>query len=187
MISALLEQQSSKAIETYIISGVTDPAHVLEVLLLARESGLFNPEQGYSRLHIAPLFEALEPLNSASTIINRLLNLPIYREHIRLRGDIQEVMIGYSDSNKEVGFLQSAWALYRAQRALGETQLRRGVAVQVFARTRGGRRSRRGPPIEPSWLQPPEPSAGESELPNKEKSSPTDMPIKRSRNAIWDN
>ncbi len=155
MISAILEQQSSEAIETYIISGVTDPAHVLEVLLLAREAALFDPDKGISRLNIAPLFEALEPLNAASTIINRLLSLPIYRKHVELRGHVQEVMIGYSDSNKESGFLQSAWALYRAQRALADTQRRTGVAVQIF-HGRGGAVGRGGGPANRAILaQPP--------------------------------
>jgi phosphoenolpyruvate carboxylase len=154
-IAVLLEQQTSEAIETYIISGVTDPAHVLEVLLFCRESGLFDPDKKISRLNIAPLFEALEPLNSASTIINRLLGLPIYRQHLQWRGNIQEVMIGYSDSNKESGFLQSAWALYRAQRALGETQRRSGIAVQIF-HGRGGAVGRGGGPANRAILaQPP--------------------------------
>jgi phosphoenolpyruvate carboxylase len=158
-IAVLLEQQAPEAIETYIISGVTDPAHVLEVLLFAREAGLYDPDKKISRLNIAPLFEALEPLNSASTIINRLLSLPIYRKHVELRGNIQEVMIGYSDSNKESGFLQSAWALYRAQRALGETQRRTGVAVQMF-HGRGGAVGRGGGPANRAILAQPPGTAG---------------------------
>ncbi len=158
-ISAVLEQQSPEAIETYIISGVTDPAHVLEVLLLAREAGLFDPDKGISRLNIAPLFEALEPLSSATTIINRLLSLAIYRKHVELRGNIQEVMIGYSDSNKESGFLQSAWALYRAQRGLGETHRRTGVAVQIF-HGRGGAVGRGGGPANQAILAQPPGSTG---------------------------
>ena len=158
-ISAVLEQHAPEAIETYIISGVTDPAHVLEVLLLAREAGLFDPDKGISRLNIAPLFEALEPLNEATTIINRLLSLAIYRKHVELRGNIQEVMIGYSDSNKESGFLQSAWALYRAQRGLGESQRRTGVAVQIF-HGRGGAVGRGGGPANQAILAQPPGSTG---------------------------
>jgi len=158
-ISALLEQQAPEAIETYIISGVTDPAHVLEVLLLAREAGLFNPEKGISRINIAPLFEALDPLKSAVTIIERLLNLPIYRKHVELRGNVQEVMIGYSDSNKESGFLQSAWALYGAQRGLEEMQRKSGVSVQIF-HGRGGAVGRGGGPANQAILAQPPGSAG---------------------------
>ncbi|MGE0606666.1 MAG: phosphoenolpyruvate carboxylase [Pirellulales bacterium] len=154
-IAAILEQRCPDAIENYIISNATEPAHLLEVLLLAREARLFQPDQGISRLNIVPLFEALEPLNGASTIINRLLGLQVYRRHIELRGNVQEVMIGYSDSNKESGFLQSVWALYRAQRALGETHRRTGVAVQIF-HGRGGAVGRGGGPANRAILaQPP--------------------------------
>src|SRR5262249_53679718 len=123
-IAALLEQQSPEAIENYVISGATEPAHVLEVLLLAREARLYRPDEGISRLNIIPLFEAAEPLQAASTGVQRLLTLPIYRRHLALRGNLQEVMIGYSDSNKEAGMLHSAWSLYQAQRALSETARR---------------------------------------------------------------
>ncbi len=73
-----------------------------------------------------PLFEALEPLRSAGGIMAKLFDLPVYRRQLELRGNVQEVMIGYSDSNKESGFLQSAWALYRAQTELTDLGRRRG-------------------------------------------------------------
>jgi phosphoenolpyruvate carboxylase len=155
IIAAILEQQCPEAIDTYIISSASEPAHVLEVLLLAREARLFRPDEGVSRLNIVPLFEALEPLRNANPIINRLLNLPIYRRHLELRGNIQEVMIGYSDSNKESGPLQSAWALYQAQRALADTGRRTGITVQVF-HGRGGAIGRGGGPANRAILaQPP--------------------------------
>ncbi len=158
-VSALLEQQAPESIETYIISGVTEPAHVLEVLLFAREASLFDVDKGVSRLHIAPLFEALQPLNTASQIVDKLFSLPIYRKHIELRGNIQEVMIGYSDSNKESGFLQSAWALYRAQRSLGQLQQRSGVKIQIF-HGRGGAVGRGGGPANRAILAQPPGTAG---------------------------
>lgn len=153
-VAALLENQCPEAIENYVISGATEPAHVLEVLLLAREARLFRPAEGISRLNIVPLFESLEPLVGASTIVQRLLALPIYRKHLALRGNIQEVMIGYSDSNKETGFLQSNWALYRAQRALAETQRRTGVTLQIF-HGRGGAVGRGGGPANRAILAQP--------------------------------
>ncbi len=158
-IATLLEQQCPEAIETYIISGATDPAHLLEVLLLAREARLFQPESGVSRLNIVPLFESLEALNGASTIINRLLGSPLYRRHVELRDNVQEVMIGYSDSNKESWILQSTWSLYRAQRALGETQRRTGVAVQIF-HGRGGAIGRGGGPANRAILAQPSGTVG---------------------------
>lgn len=153
-IAAILEQQCPEALDTYIVSGTAEPAHLLEVLLLAREARLFRPSEGISRLQLVPLFEALEPLRQAATIVQRLISLPIYRHHLRLQGDRQEVMIGYSDSNKESGFLQSAWALYRAQRALGETTRRTGITVQIF-HGRGGAIGRGGGPANHAILAQP--------------------------------
>jgi phosphoenolpyruvate carboxylase len=153
-IAAVLEQQAPEAIDAYIISGTTESAHLLEVLLLAREARLYRPAEGVSRLNIVPLFEALEPLRNAAVIIQRLLNLPLYREHLRMRGDLQEVMVGYSDSNKESGFLQSAWALYRAQRELAEVSRRTRIAMQIF-HGRGGAIGRGGGPANRAILAQP--------------------------------
>jgi phosphoenolpyruvate carboxylase len=153
-LSAILEQQCPEAMEYYIISGCTEPAHLLEVLLLAREARLFRPEDGVSRLHIVPLFEDMESLKGAATIMQRLLHLPIYRTHLELRGNVQEVMIGYSDSNKETGFLQSAWALYKAQCALADTARRMNIRVQIF-HGRGGAIGRGGGPANRAILAQP--------------------------------
>ena len=153
-LAAVLEQQCPEAVEAYVISGTTEAAHLLEVLLLAREARLFRPNEGISKLNIVPLFEALEPLRHAAVIIQRLVSLPIYRQHLRLRGDLQEVMVGYSDSNKESGFLQSAWALYRAQRELGEMSRRTKIAMQIF-HGRGGAIGRGGGPANRAILAQP--------------------------------
>ena len=153
-VSALLDRQCPEAITTYIISSATEPAHLLEVLLLAREARLFRPTDGVSRLDIVPLFEALEPLQTASPIMERLLALPVYRRHLELRGEIQEVMIGYSDSSKESGSLQSAWALYQAQSMLVETGRRAGITMQMF-HGRGGAIGRGGGPANRAILAQP--------------------------------
>jgi phosphoenolpyruvate carboxylase len=153
-IAAILEQQCPEAIDTYIISSTTEAAQLLEVLLLCREARLYRPAEGVSRLNIVPLFEALEPLRQAVPIVQRLITLPVYRQHLRLRGDVQEVMIGYSDSNKESGALQSAWALYRAQRELGEIGRRTGLTVQMF-HGRGGAIGRGGGPANRAILAQP--------------------------------
>lgn len=144
-IAAILERQCPEAVQTYIISLTTQPAHLLEVLLFCREAGLFRPSAGVSRLDIVPLFETLEALHSGVAILTQLLELPVYRRHVALRGDRQEVMIGYSDSNKESGFLQSVWALYRVQIELKEMGERAGVAVPFF-HGRGGSIGRGGGP-----------------------------------------
>lgn len=153
-LSSILEQQCPEAVEYYIISGCQEPAHLLEVLLLAREARLFRPEDGISRLHIVPLFEDSASLNSAATIMQRLLFLPIYRKHVELRGNIQEVMIGYSDSNKEMGFLQSSWSLYKAQCVLSDAARRSNVRLQIF-HGRGGAIGRGGGPANRAILAQP--------------------------------
>ncbi|MFO0842641.1 MAG: phosphoenolpyruvate carboxylase [Gemmataceae bacterium] len=144
-IEAILERQCPEAIRTYIISMATEPAHLLEVLLLAREARLFRPGEGVSRLDIVPLFETLDALRQARPILDRLFDLPAYRRHLELRRSRQEVMLGYSDSNKESGFLMSAWALYRAQIDLAEAGRKAGVGVSFF-HGRGGAIGRGGGP-----------------------------------------
>ncbi|HEY1599459.1 MAG TPA: phosphoenolpyruvate carboxylase [Pirellulales bacterium] len=153
-VSAVLEQQCADAIDTYITSGATEPAHMLEVLLLAREARLFRPEEGISRLQIVPLLESLEPLRSAVPFIQRLLVQPVYRRHLELRGNVQEVMLGYSDSSKEAGFLQSAWSIYKAHRDLGDLMRRTGVTIQIF-HGRGGAIGRGGGPANQAILAQP--------------------------------
>ena len=151
MIAALLEQQCDAAIDTYIISGTTEPAHLLEVLLLAREARLFQPADNVSRLNLVPLFESKESLQNAVPFIQRLLAQPIYRHHLQLRGNRQEVMLGYSDSCKEAGPLQSSWAIYKAHRDLGELMQRTGVTIQIF-HGRGGAVGRGGGPANQAIL-----------------------------------
>ena len=154
MISAILDEQCGEAIDTYITSGASDPANMLEVLLLAREARLFQPAEGVSRLQIVPLLEALEPLRSAVPFIQRLLCQPVYRRHLELRGNVQEVMLGYSDSSKEAGSLQSAWSIYKAHRDLGELMRRTGVTIQIF-HGRGGAIGRGGGPANQAILAQP--------------------------------
>jgi phosphoenolpyruvate carboxylase len=154
-MASILESRVPESLGTYIISSTTEASHLLEVLLLAREARLFSPRDGVSRIDIVPLFESLEPLKTARGIVNQLFSLPIYRRQIALRNQIQEVMIGYSDSNKESGFLQSAWALYRAQLELAELGRETGVTMQVF-HGRGGAIGRGGGPANHAILaQPP--------------------------------
>ena len=152
--AAILDQICPDVLQKYIISSTTTPAHLLEVLLLAREARLFRPQEGISRLDIVPLFEALEPLRSGQAIMQRLFSLPVYRQHLALRGNIQEVMIGYSDSNKESGFLQSSWALYRTQEQLVELGQREGITMQMF-HGRGGAVGRGGGPANRAILAQP--------------------------------
>ncbi|WP_439623219.1 phosphoenolpyruvate carboxylase [Gemmata sp.] len=153
-MAVILEQHCPEALGPYIISSTTEPAHLLEVLLFAREARLFRPTEGASFIDIIPLFEALEPLRSGRDIMAKLLALPVYRKQVELRGNLQEVMIGYSDSNKESGFLQSAWALYRAQEDVTALGRSAGVTVRFF-HGRGGAVGRGGGPANHAILAQP--------------------------------
>ncbi|GAB4209387.1 MAG: phosphoenolpyruvate carboxylase [Roseiflexaceae bacterium] len=158
-IAAILEQFSPEAIETYIISMTRGASDLLTVLLFAREAGLYNSEARVSRLNIVPLFETGADLAAADGIMEECLRLPAYREHLRLRGDTQEVMIGYSDSNKDGGFLAANWALYQAQVAMRDLTRRHGVNLRLF-HGRGGSIGRGGGPANQAILASPPGSLG---------------------------
>ena len=158
-IGALLDQLSPEAIQTYIISMTTGASDILAVLLLAKEAGLYVPAASISRLNIVPLFETGADLAGCATIMDACLQLPTYREHLRLRGDMQEVMIGYSDSNKDVGFVAANWALYQAQRALRDLMAQHTIQLRLF-HGRGGAIGRGGGPANHAILAQPPGSIG---------------------------
>ena len=128
-----------EAIGSYVISMTEDTSDVLEVLLLASDAELFG------RLDIAPLFETIDDLRNAPEVLEALFRIPEYREHLSERGDRQEVMIGYSDSNKDGGYLEANWALYRAQQEIARVCARHGIELTLF-HGRGGSVGRGGGP-----------------------------------------
>ena len=142
-IAALLEQLNPNVIHTYIISMARGPSDVLAVLLFAREAGLYDPARGASLLHIVPLFETRSDLHHATEIFGQLLATPAYGDHLRCRGNRQEIMLGYSDSNKDSGFVAANWALYVAQRDLTAVAQQQGVNLRLF-HGRGGAVGRGG-------------------------------------------
>jgi phosphoenolpyruvate carboxylase len=153
-VAALLEQVDPQVIETYAISGTTGTSDMLAVLLFARESGLYRAGS-YSRLNIVPLFESGNDLQAAGCILDMALRLPVYREHLKLRDNLQEVMLGYSDSTKESGFLSAQWYLYQAQVDLAAVAQRHAVRLRLF-HGRGGSVGRGGGPAHRAILaQPP--------------------------------
>ncbi len=126
-----------------IVSFTSGPQDVLDVLLLAH---LAVGSDGVApALDVVPLFESSEALRSAGAILDALLAEPPYRAHLAERGDRQEVMLGYSDSSKESGFLAAAWMLHGAQAALVEVAARHGVELTLF-HGRGGAIGRGGGP-----------------------------------------
>lgn len=132
------EGLGARAIGPFIVSMTQGADDVLTVLLLARWAGADTES-----LDVAPLFETVKDLQAAPEILDRLLSVPFYREHLTKRGDRQVVMIGYSDSNKDGGLAAARWALYTAQSAMVETLARFDVQPVIF-HGRGGTISRGG-------------------------------------------
>jgi phosphoenolpyruvate carboxylase len=133
------------AIGSYVVSMANDVDDLLEVLLMARWSGMLDEAMAQVPLDVAPLFESADALERASDIITRLLAEPSYRAHLAARGNRQTVMIGYADSNKSTGVVSSRWLVRRAQEAMVAACEAAGVTLLVFhgrggAMGRGGRR-----------------------------------------------
>jgi phosphoenolpyruvate carboxylase len=146
------------AIDTYIISMTEHVSDVLGVLVMARDAGCADG------LDVVPLFETVADLDRAPHVLETLLTNDPYREHLARRGDHQQVMIGYSDSNKDAGYLTATWKLQRAQRALVEVADRHGIALTLF-HGRGGSLGRGGGPANAAIrAQPPEAVRGRLKL-----------------------
>jgi phosphoenolpyruvate carboxylase len=127
-----------------IISMCKGMSDMLEVAVLLKEVGLVNPS-GRSAINIVPLFETIEDLQASSGIMDRMLSLHDYRKLVDSRGGVQEVMLGYSDSNKDGGFVTSGWELYKAEIGLVEVFERHHVRLRLF-HGRGGSVGRGGGP-----------------------------------------
>ncbi|WP_299755090.1 phosphoenolpyruvate carboxylase [uncultured Chloroflexus sp.] len=154
VMAAISEQLDPEIFQTYIVSTTSQVSDLLAVLLLCRDAGLYQPGQ-QSQLNIVPLFETGDDLQRAPVLLDELLQLPVYREHLALRDNLQEVMLGYSDSNKEGGFVAANWALYRAQVELTAVTERHGARLRLF-HGRGGAVGRGGGPAGQAILaQPP--------------------------------
>jgi phosphoenolpyruvate carboxylase len=132
-----------ESIGEYVVSGTDGADDVLAVLVLARWSEMVDKRTGHVPLDVAPLFETVPSLDAAGETMRTLLAEPLYRAHVASRGDVQTVMLGYSDSNKESGFAAARWALHGAQCALADAVTAAGVKLVVF-HGRGGTVGRGG-------------------------------------------
>jgi len=153
---AAAQQAAPGSAETFILSMTESGDDILQALFLAGLAGLHNlsADPPGSGLDIVPLFETSEALDRAPAIIESLLSDPIYARQLDGRGGIQEVMLGYSDSNKEVGYLSAAWALDRAHEAIAAVVTRHGRRLRIF-HGRGGTVGRGGGPTHEAILAQP--------------------------------
>jgi len=153
-----------EALPSCIISHTEDVSDLLEAAVLLREAGLLRPAEDRLDLNLIPLFETIGDLRRSGEIMDRLLSLPFYHRLLAGRGHVQEVMLGYSDSNKDGGFLTSRWELYKSEVRLLEVARRHGVQFRLF-HGRGGSVGRGGgPAYEAILAQPPGAVAGQIRL-----------------------
>ena len=144
-----------QTVRHYIISKTDGVSDILEAAVLLKEVGLLHRREARLDVDIVPLFETIGDLQRCGEVMDRLFALPEYRRLLASRGETQEVMLGYSDSNKDGGYLTSIWELYKAQTVLIEVFRRHGVAMRLF-HGRGGSVGRGGGPSYQAILaQPP--------------------------------
>ncbi len=171
-----LDEISPGCLRTYIVSMTRTVSDLLAVLVLAKHAGLVecgmrnaecgiesesirNPQSAF-RIAVAPLFETIEDLRNAPGVLAQLFAHPVYRDLLSAQGNLQEVMIGYSDSSKDGGILTSSWELFKAQERLWEVARAHGVELRLF-HGRGGTVGRGGGPSHEAILaQPPGTVAG---------------------------
>jgi phosphoenolpyruvate carboxylase len=132
-----------RAIGEYIVSGAQGPEDVLAVLLLARWADTTDKRTGECPLDVAPLLDSIDALEQAGDVLRRLNAEPAYRQHLASRGNRQQVVLGYSDPNKEGGIAASRWALQVAQTQLLDAAREAGITLAIF-HARGGTPPRGG-------------------------------------------
>ena len=156
-IRDIYEEFGKRAISVYLISMTKAPSDVLEVLVLAKEAGLYRLHADgtvESHLHISPLFETIEDLHVAPEIMKDLFEMPLYRKNLEILENRQEVMFGYSDSSKDGGNLAANWRLYKAQMDIHQMATQYDINLKFF-HGRGGSLGRGGGPLHKSLTSQP--------------------------------
>jgi len=162
VIREIREEISPRAIGSYVVSMTHQVSHVLEVLFLGLQTSLVGRTPGgqrYCHLLVSPLFETIEDLGRIQGVLGTLFADPLYQEYLAAGGNLQEVMLGYSDSCKDGGILASSWGLYQAQQQVKTLADRHGLQVRLF-HGRGGTVGRGGGPTHEAILSQPQGTVG---------------------------
>ncbi|MCX6440524.1 MAG: phosphoenolpyruvate carboxylase [Actinobacteria bacterium] len=144
-IADLIERFGPEAIETYIVSMTKGADDLIAAVVIGAHVGLVDLANKSVHVNFAPLLETVAELRASGEILEKLLSNSTYRSVVALRGNVQEVMLGYSDSNKDAGIATSQWEIHRAQRSLRDVAMKYGVKLRLF-HGRGGSVGRGGGP-----------------------------------------
>ncbi len=163
MIKNAHKEFGTRSISVYLVSMTKSASDLLEVLVLAKEAGIYRLHADgtvESQLNVAPLLETIDDLTAGPKIMETLFQMPVYRNHLKVMNDQQEIMLGYSDGSKDGGTLTANWKLYKAQLEIHEMANKYHIGLKFF-HGRGGSLGRGGGPLNKSLLSQPAETIGD--------------------------